>query len=153
MTDAHAPAFGLSLVTLAVADLERAAAFYAALGMSRRLKETPGVAFFAAGNVMLSLYPRESLARDAGAPVPQACGAGRITLASNVRSEAEVSTLMDRALAAGGLCLKPPHRAFWGGTVGYFADLDGHVWEVTFAPGFAFDEEGRLLVPEHDGVP
>ena len=75
-------AFGLHLVTLAVADLDRAAAFYASIGLVRHLRQAPGVAFFGAGNVVLSLYPRESLAQDVGTPIPEASGAGRITLSA-----------------------------------------------------------------------
>lgn len=145
-------AFGLHLVTLAVADLDRAAAFYAGIGLVRHLRQAPGVAFFAAGNVVLSLYPRESLAQDVGAPIPQASGAGRITLACNVASEDQVAAVLERALAAGGTCLRPPFRASWGGTVSYFADPDGHVWEITFAPTFAFDAEGRLVLPPQSGI-
>lgn len=146
------PAFALHLVTLAVADLARAAAFYDAIGLPRRLKETPGVAFFAAGSVLLSLYPQEDLAQDAGAEIPPAAGAGRITLACNVRREEEVRVVLERALAAGATCLRQPFRAAWGGTVSYFADPDGHAWEVTYAPGFAFDADGRLVVPELAGT-
>jgi len=139
--------FALHLVTLAVADLSRAAAFYEAIGLVRHLKEMPGVAFFAAGHVVLSLYPRESLAQDVGTPIPEPSGPGRITLACNVASEDQVADLLERALGAGGTCLRKPFCAPWGGTVSYFADPDGHVWEVTFAPTFPFDAEGRLMLP------
>lgn len=138
------PAFALHLVTLAVDDLERACAFYAALGLERRRAEMSGVAFFEAGNVALSLYPRGSLAADLGRPVPPASGPSTLTLACNVAHAAEVAAMMKHAAAAGATVLRPAGPIVWGGIVGYFADPDGHVWEVAFNPFFPFDAQGRI---------
>ena len=137
--------------TLAVTDLSPATTFYDASGLVRRLRDLPGVSFFEAANVTLSPYPRESLEQDVEAAVPEAAGAGRITLACNVTGEAEVTDLMERALAAGGYCIQRPFRASWGGTMGYFADPDGHVGAITSAPTFTFDAQGRLVLPEDEG--
>lgn len=139
-------ALALHLVTLGVDDLRRAADFYAALGLERRLGEMEGVAFFQAGNVALTLYPRASLAADLGRPVAPADSASGITLACNVASAEEVAAMMDRAIAAGATGLRPAGPIFWGSVVGYFADPDGHVWEVAFNPAFPFDGEGRLVM-------
>lgn len=130
-------------------DLSRACAFYAALGLERRLADTDGVAIFMAGPVVLSLYPRGSLAGDMGRPAAPAGAPSAITLACNVTSADAVTALLDRAQAAGGRRLRPATAMPWGGVVGYFADPDGHVWEAAFNPAFPFDGSGRLVVPDH----
>lgn len=142
-----APAFRLHLVTLGVADVERAARFYETLGMKRRLSGAEGVAFFDAGGSVVSLYGRYDLARDAGMET-MTPGSGSITLAFNLGSEAAVDAAIDAAAKAGGKILKPGYRVFWGGYIGYFADPDGHVWEVAHNPQFPFDERGLLVLPE-----
>lgn len=142
------PALRLHLVTLGVGDLGRAIAFYTAMGLERRDLDTQGVAFFLAGHVVLSLYPRDRLADDAtlaDTPPQTFCGQ---TLACNVAQEEEVALVIARAVAAGGKEVKPAQKVFWGGTSGYFADPDGHLWEVAHNPFFPFDAEGRLTVPE-----
>jgi uncharacterized protein len=140
------PPFRLHLITLGVDDIARAAHFYAALGMKRHMKDTEGVAFFDAGGIVLSLYGRESLAKDAGHDALRA-GSGSVTLAFNVGSEREVEEALGAAENAGGRILKLAHRVFWGGYIGYFADPDGHVWEVAHNPQFPFDEHGRIVLP------
>lgn len=143
-----APALRLHLVTLGVQDLDRAVAFYTAMGLERRDLDTQGVAFFLAGHVVLSLYPRNRLADDAtlaDTPPQPFCGQ---TLACNVAQEEEVAAVIARAVAAGGTRVKPAQKVFWGGTSGYFADVDGHLWEVAHNPFFPFDADGRLTVPE-----
>ncbi len=141
------PPLRLSLVTLGVEDVERAARFYESLGMKRHLRGAEGVAFFDAGGAALSLYGREALARDMGVD-ELTRGSGSITLAYNVRSENEVDDVLAAAEAAGGKVLKSGHRVFWGGYIGYFADLDGHAWEVAHNSDFAFDERGLLVLPD-----
>lgn len=140
--------FRLHLVTLGVADLARACAFYAAMGLERRDADATGVAFFLAGHVVLSLYPRDRLAEDAaldaGGELPAFRGH---TLACNVAEAEAVAGVIARAVAAGGTCVKPAQPVFWGGTSGYFTDPDGHLWEVAHNPFFPFDGEGRLTVP------
>lgn len=145
------PELRLHLVTLGVADLARASAFYEKMGLERRETGSEGVAFFRAGHVLLSLYPRHLLAEDAAlADNPPQPFAG-LSLACNVASEPEVGALIARAVAAGGREVKPAQLVFWGGTSGYFADPDGHLWEVAHNPFFPFDAEGRLTVPGTDG--
>jgi catechol 2,3-dioxygenase-like lactoylglutathione lyase family enzyme len=114
--------------------------------------------------LILALWPREELARDAGlrrpAPagreaieVPQAAAqAAReipgVALAYNTRSEAEVAEVLAMAEKAGGRILKPAARAFWGGVQGYFYDTEGNLWEVAHNPDFPLDAEGRISLPE-----
>jgi catechol 2,3-dioxygenase-like lactoylglutathione lyase family enzyme len=144
----------LHLVTLGVADLARSAAFYEAMGLERRYRGATGVAFFYAGGVVLGLYPTAALADDAQlAPEAAGSGLGGVTFAFNVADEREPERVIARAVAAGGRCLKPAQTVFWGGISGYFADLDGHVWEVAFNPGFPFDAAGRLVVPAEADAP
>ncbi len=140
-------ALRLHLMTLGVDDVVRSARFYEALGLKRHMRNAEGVAFFDAGGAVLSLYGRDALAKDAGLDkLPQ--GSGSATLACNVGSENDVDEALKAAEAAGGKILKPGHRIFWGGYIGYFADPDGHLWEVAYNPQFPFDEHGRIVLPD-----
>lgn len=141
----------ISLVTLGVDDLGRAAAFYAAMGLRRDARFTDGVAFFQMGGTILALWPREELARDAGLPSSRAVFSG-VALAYNTRDEEEVAQVLAMAGKAGGRVLKQAARAAWGGVQGYFEDTEGNLWEVAHNPDFPIDEEGRTSLPgmNHD---
>lgn len=121
----------ISLITLGVADLARATAFYEALGWQNGARE-PGIAAFDLQGSVLGLYPKADLARDLG--VPLAKGFSGQTLSYNVATREEVAPLLSAARAAGATVLKEPHEVFWGGFIAYFADPDGHVWEVAHNP-------------------
>lgn len=136
----------ISLVTLGVDDLDRAAAFYAAMGLKRHEGITDGVAFFQLGGIILSLFPRVDLAKDAGID-PAGSGFSGIALAYNTRSEAEVDAVLAAAQAAGGRIVKAAATAAWGGRSGYFADPDGHLWEVAHNPGFPIAPDGTIALP------
>lgn len=136
----------LSLVTLGVADVARARKFYETLGFTASSAGNADVAFFPASGVVLALYGRRSLAEDAGL-TDNAPGFSGISLAHNARSEAEVEAVLQEAVAAGARLVKAAHKIFWGGYVGYFADPDGHLWEVAYNPGFPLDAEGRVELP------
>ena len=123
----------ISLITLAVADMERAAGFYEALGWSR-VESPDGVIAFDLIGQTLGLYPRDQLARDMGIQPGEIGGFSGITLAHNVAEKADVTRLYDAALGAGARGIKPPHDIFWGGHIAYFADPDGHVWEIAHNP-------------------
>jgi uncharacterized glyoxalase superfamily protein PhnB len=142
-----APPLRLSLVTLGVGDLSRAVAFYSALGLQRRMRNAEGVAFFDAGGVAISLFPRDELAKDSNVENSKP-GFSGIALAYNVASEAEVDRVLDAAKSAGGAILKSAQRAFWGGWYGHFTDPDGHIWEVAHNPQVTFDERGQLVLPD-----
>lgn len=122
----------VSLITLGVADVARAAAFYETLGW-QRVDSIEGLVVFDLIGQSLALYPRADLARDMGLAESE-LGTGGATLAHNVCQKAEVAQVLARAEAAGAQVLKPAQDVFWGGHVGYFADPDGHVWEVTHNP-------------------
>jgi uncharacterized protein len=136
----------LSLLTLGVADVARSRQFYEALGFVAAGPGNADVAFFVAGGIVLSLYSRASLLKDTGLSDGKP-GFSGITLAHNVRSEPEVAAVLAEAVAAGGQLVKGSHKVFWGGTIGYFADPDGHLWEVAYNPDFPFDAAGNLQLP------
>ena len=137
----------ISIVTLGVDDLDRAAAFYAAMGLKRHAGITDGVAFYQMGGIILGLFPRAELAKDAGVD-PTGSGFSGIALAYNTRSEAEVDAVLAAAEKAGGRIVRPAGRAFWGGRTGYFADTEGHLWEVAHNPDFPIAEDGSIALPD-----
>jgi catechol 2,3-dioxygenase-like lactoylglutathione lyase family enzyme len=133
----------ITLVTLAVDDLERAVAFYRdglgfpTKGIVGTEVENGAVAFFnLQPGLKLALWPRKSLAADSGLPV-QAASATEFSLAHNVASPAEVDAVLQQAARAGARLVKPAQATSYGGHAGYFTDLDGHLWEVAFNPGLA----------------
>lgn len=136
----------VSLITLGVADLARARAFYAALGWREASDPKPGIAFYQLPGQALALYPLADLARDQGRAL--ASGSGAVTLAQNVASAAAVDALHAAAVAAGATAVTAPAPTHWGGYVGYFADPDGHVWEVAHAPMLRLGADGTLTLPE-----
>ncbi|QZA76534.1 VOC family protein [Deefgea tanakiae] len=125
----------VSFITLGVTDLARSLVYYRdILGLQpRSVKES--VVFFELGQVWLALYPHDLLAEDAGVP-DDGGGFRGITLAHNVRSPEEVDQLLATGAQGGGRLVKAGHKAFWGGYTGYFADPDGHLWEVAWNPHF-----------------
>ena len=137
----------LSLVTLGVADLARAREFYQRLGWQASARGNASIVFFQLNGFVLALYGRAALAEDA-ALADAAPSFGGITLAYNVRQRDEVDSVLAEAQAAGGRLLKPAQEAFWGGYSGYFADPDGHPWEVAWNPGFPIAPDGTLLLPD-----
>ena len=96
--------------------------------------------------MVLGLYGREALAEDAGVPAAGSGFAG-FTLAHNVATEVDVDRVLAAAVAAGATLVKPGQKVFWGGYSGYFADPDGHLWEVAHNPFFPLDAEGRVQLP------
>jgi hypothetical protein len=136
----------LSLVTLGVADVPAATRFYESLGLVKSHISGDSVAFFQMGPMVLALFGRKDAEEDGNAGGVWT-GNGGITLAQNVGSTAEVDSLMARAAAAGATILKEPQQAFWGGYHAFFADPDGHVWEVAHNPGFTLDDSGAVRLP------
>jgi predicted lactoylglutathione lyase len=136
----------ISLITLGVANIGRARTFYEALGWRPSSASTPEVTFFQGNGLALALYERAALAADASVP-DHPTGFSGVTLAHNARSRAEADQVFAEALGAGAKSLKPPHDTFWGGYSGYFADPDGHLWEVGWNPFFPLDVHGNLSLP------
>jgi uncharacterized protein len=136
----------VTLTTLGVADLDAARAFYARLGWTEHGASQPSVAFYQMHGAVLALFGRADLAADQGRP-GVALGTGAVALAQNFATEAEVDAAYAAALAAGGTALKAPEKVFWGGYSGYWADPDGHVWEVAMNPFWPLADDGSLTLP------
>lgn len=137
----------ISLVTLGVGDLDRSRAFYAALGWEAA-KVAEGVAFIQLAGQVLALFEIGALAADMGGVEPSGFGRGASNLARNFASEAEVDAAFALALSAGARAIKPPVKVDWGGYSGYFADPDGHVWELAMNPFWPLGPDGTLTLPE-----
>lgn len=137
----------ISLITLGVSDLRVSRRFYEALGFIASSASQGDVVFFQAGPLGLALYPRDKLAEDAMVADSRP-GFSGITLAHNLNSEAEVEALLAHAAACGARIVKPAQKVFWGGYSGYFADPDGHLWEIAHNPFFPLDDAGSLLLPK-----
>jgi catechol 2,3-dioxygenase-like lactoylglutathione lyase family enzyme len=137
----------LTVVTLGVRDLARARAFYVeGLGFPLSKSSNDHVVFLDAGGVVLALYGRDALAEDAQVPAKGSGFAG-MTLAHNARSKADVDRALARAVSAGATLKKPAQEVFWGGYSGYFADPDGHLWEVAWNPHWPLTADGRVALP------
>ncbi len=139
----------VSVITLGVSDLPRARRFYAdGLGWPIAPLSNEHIVFFQAGGLIVALFGRQALAADADLPAPAPGGEfGGITLAHNVASRQEVVRVLAEARRAGATILKLAQPAEWGGHHGYFADPDGHVWEVAWNPAFALTADGAALLP------
>ena len=137
----------ITLITLGVADLAAARAFYARLGWVEHGESQPGIAFFQMHGQALALFGRDALAADQGRP-DASLGTGAVTLAQNFATTAEVDAAYAAALAAGASALKAPEAVFWGGYSGYWADPDGHVWEVAMNPFWPLAPDGTLTLPD-----
>ena len=137
----------INVVTIAVKDLDRSLAFYRGLGLETKgivgteLAGGDGAIVFFEMNpgLLLALYPRAALARDARVAVT-APSTSEFSLGHNVKSKAEVDALMRAAAQAGAVITDSAHTRFWGGYSGYFQDPDGHLWEIAWNPAFKFDE-------------
>lgn len=137
----------IHLITLGVADLTRALDFYEkGLGWNKSPDSNENVAFFQLGGVVLSLFPRDLLAKDAGID-PAGTGFSGLTLAHNTGSEAEVDEVLTEVVRLGATIVKPAEKVFWGGYSGYFRDLDGHLFEVAYNPFWPFDDNGHIALP------
>ena len=136
----------ISLITLAVADLERAVRFYrdglglATEGIVGTQFEHGAVAFFdLQAGLKLAVWERASLGHDSGLSV-QAPSSTECSIGHNVRSEDEVDAVMAQVARAGARIVKPAQKTFWGGYAGYFQDPDGHLWEIAWNPHLPVDE-------------
>jgi uncharacterized glyoxalase superfamily protein PhnB len=139
----------LTVVTLGVRDFRASLRFYEAIGFERKFRATGDeVAFLDAGGVVLALWHWNLLAEDEALPAGPVSAYRGASLAWNCKTPAEVDAAFERAMAAGAKPLRRPEKTSYGGYRGYFADPDGHAWEVVQAPGFGFTDDGRLILPD-----
>lgn len=136
----------ISVITLGVADVPRARAFYQELGWPLSGEPEDQVAFFRNAGSRLALYALDGIAEEAG-QTPAPPGSIRATLAMNVENREQVDEALADAVKAGGTLLQPAQERFWGGYSGYFADPDGHAWEVAFNPFWPIGEDGLPQLP------
>lgn len=132
----------VSLITLGVADVQRARAFYERLGWTTKAASDDDVVFFQAGGLVVALWGRQELAADSG--VRDTRGWGGVTLAHNVGSPAEVDAALAEAKAAGATIPRAGADTFWGGYSGVFVDPDGHPWEVAHNPHWTLLPDGSV---------
>ena len=138
----------IHIITLGVADLERAYRFYHhGLGFPTSGTPEGGIVFFQTGGGRLALYPAAELAKDVSPDLPaeRALFPG-ITLAHNTRKKEDVDRFLQQAVDAGGKIEKPAADTFWGGYSGYFSDPDGYLWEVAYADSWEFNPDGSLAI-------
>jgi len=132
----------VSLITLGVADLAGARAFYQELGWTTGAEPDDDVVFFQAGRMIVALWGRDQLAEDT--VVSDSGGWGGITLAHNVRSSAEVDAVLAEAEAAGATIARPGAETIWGGYSGVFVDPEGHAWEIAHNPHWTITDDGSV---------
>lgn len=139
----------LSLVTLGVADVAASRRFYEdGLGWKASSAGNADVAFFQLGGIVLALWGRSALAEDARVPDSGKASFGGFSLAYNARGREEVDAVLAQAAEAGATIPKPAEETFWGGYAGYFADPDGHLWEVAWNPHWEIGADGSVRLPD-----
>ncbi|MDO8648211.1 MAG: VOC family protein [Candidatus Peregrinibacteria bacterium] len=137
----------LTLITLGVADLARSLKFYRdGLQWETKSKLEDGVIFLKLNNIVLGLWPREELAKDAKMQNTPPAFSG-IALAHNTKSKEEVDQIFAEVNALGAIITKTPENTFWGGYSGYFQDPDRHLWEVAWNPHWKIDSQGSVILP------
>ncbi|MEM9732429.1 MAG: VOC family protein [Pseudomonadota bacterium] len=141
MTDL--PKANISIVTLGVDDLARSTKFYTDLGWINTTASQESVTFLQGHAIVLGLYGRAALAEDAKVENTPA-GFRGVTLALNLPTEEITDRYFEMALGVGAKEIKRPEKVFWGGYSGYFADPDGHLWEVAYNPFFTGGDHGQL---------
>jgi catechol 2,3-dioxygenase-like lactoylglutathione lyase family enzyme len=137
----------ISLLTLGARGMETLGAFYDALGW-QRVETTDGVIAYDLIGQTLGLYPLEKLAEDIGIAADD-LGCGASTFGYNVRAKEDVAPVLAKVEAAGGKVLRPAQDVFWGGHHGYFADPEGHIWEVAHNPFSPLSPEGEFCWNGH----
>ncbi|NKB51925.1 MAG: VOC family protein [Rhizobiaceae bacterium] len=137
----------VSIVTLGVEDLTTSTSFYEKLGWANSSASQESVTFLQGHSVILGLYGRNALAEDAGVD-PTGSGFRGVALAINLPDRQAVDGFFALAVSCGADATKQPQEVFWGGYSGYFADPDGHLWEVAHNPFVKMDPQTSQLTLE-----
>ena len=140
----------VNMVTLGVANVASSRQFYERLGFVASGFDSKDVTFFDMNGTVLGLYGRVSLAEDAGVS-DKGDGFRGVSLAINLASKEAVDHALGFAESYGGQIMQPAREVFWGGYSGYFADPDGHLWEIAYNPFFELEEDGRMQLPPPAG--
>ncbi|MED3561880.1 VOC family protein [Bacillus xiapuensis] len=136
----------ISLVTIGAFDLPTLRNFYQSLGWEESETSSDSYAVFKTAGVLLSLFPLEELAKDAGIEFQLSTESYRpITLAINLDHPEQVDSTIDKIREANGKILREPSDAFWGGRTAYFSDPENNLWEVAWNPTAVFDERGAMI--------
>lgn len=135
----------LTLLTLGVTDLKASRKFYEALGFETSASGNEDVVFFKTSGIVLALFGREDLAKDASVD-SSGSGFRGFTIAHNVRNKEDVARVLEEARQVGAKIVKPAQDVFWGGHCGYFADPDGFLWEVAWNPHSPLNEKGEMTL-------
>jgi uncharacterized protein len=136
----------INIITLGVHDLKIMREFYERLGLTASAASQEKITFFNVNGVVLGLYGYEALAEDVGIAADRPQNYRGVTLAWNATSEIDVDAIIAHAVKVGATVVKAPHKVFWGGYSGYFADPEGNLWEVAFNPFAPLDENMRLSI-------
>ena len=138
----------VSLATLGVADVARSTEFYESLGWRLSPASVPGVvSFFQTAGGLLSLVKTDDISADAGIPARESGDFRGVMLAINVETPAAVDEALRSVVQAGATLVKAGGLADWGGYLGYITDPDGHLWEITWNPGFPLGADGVPRLP------
>ncbi len=137
----------MAILTLGVADMDRAIDFYErGLSWKRSSASTKNLIVYSLGGIGLALYPRKLLAKDATVE-ETGSGFSGVTLSHIAKNEAEVDAILEEAVKAGATLVKPAQKVFWGGYSGYFKDPDGYLFEVAYNPFWKLDADGNVIFP------
>lgn len=137
----------IHIITLGVQNIASARAFYEKLGWKASSVSSDAFVAFKGHGIVLCLFPEAMLAEDAHVPSERK-GFRGLSLAYNVSSKEHVAKVLESAVQAGGMLMKPAQDVFWGGHSGYFADPDGHLWEVAWNPHWPLDANGNPSLPD-----
>lgn len=137
----------INVVTLGVKDLSKSVDFYENKLGWKLAEKTDNIVFFDMNGMILSLYPRTALADDVLVN-HEGSGFSGFTFAINAESEEEVNNIFRELATKGVVIQKEPRKVFWGGYSGYFADLDGYLWEVAYNPFWKLDQNGNVIIGE-----
>ncbi len=133
----------LTFITLGVSDLDRSKAFYNDVLGWKPFQDTGGIVMYKLNGMILSLFPQHELAADA--QVKNEGTGSRFTLAQCLHSAEEVDAFFTELKKHGVTITKEPVNVFWGGYSGYFADPDGHLWEIAHNPFLDMDADGNVI--------
>ena len=135
----------MNMITLGVNSFQKSLSFYRD-GLGWKPVVQDDIAFFPLNGIVFAIYPREKLAEDADI-LKKGSGFSGFTLAYNTNSPEEVDHFLMLAEKLGTKILKKGQKAFWGGYHGYFADLDGFIWEIAYNPFWNLDQQGNIILP------